>query len=119
MLQTITIHRGLEELIEFQVPKGMLQTVITNIDICNFNIVSSPQGNATNKMVDGEEYVEFLVSSPQGNATNSGSPLAFILPNFWFQVPKGMLQTKYSEILSKFKELQFQVPKGMLQTYMF
>ena len=55
----------------FQVPKGMLQTTVIDELLIVEEVVSSPQGNATNqgkKTPFSSSYP--CVSSPQGNATN-------------------------------------------------
>ena len=57
--------------IEFQVPKGMLQTFLAVLCPGGQCCVSSPQGNATNFFTACSNTNTFMqVSSPQGNATN-------------------------------------------------
>ena len=56
-----------------------------------------------------------IVSSPQGNATNRTAKFIIFLSFEKFQVPKGMLQTFFYQHIT-FIIIEFQVPKGMLQT---
>ena len=96
----------------FQVPKGMLQTQMTETVRC-FKVkeVSSPQGNATNS-IDSPVYRRKSLSfkSPRECYKRSnGSPFRTQL--FLFQVPKGMLQTQLLASLNPYGAFRFKSPR--------
>ena len=74
----------------FQVPKGMLQTSVNRSSgTLAMTRVSSPQGNATNKIttIRLQKFCK-SVSSPQGNATNYIELLLLLLLLLRFKSPR-------------------------------
>ena len=87
----------------FQVPKGMLQTLLTVLLLlvgCWFQVPKGMLQTNTNSW--NLSFSRLRVSSPQGNATNKVVTKTEDGDEVVFQVPKGMLQTLRSEVIPCF-----------------
>ena len=101
---------------QFQVPKGMLQTLQLDCVASLSSVFQVPKGMLqTPKRIAKPLAMGLSVSSPQGNATNQFSGFRPFRTFVCFKSPRECYKRKEEPIYTECKKL-FQVPKGMLQT---